>query len=168
MNISQTHHVNRTTWQLTEKEVVLRDLSIADLLVQRVGSEVHIRVDAQRRQLIRDLLRVAIDDTRNRDDQHLPWAQPKRPLPRKMLRNNSDKAIQTPKDRAVDHNGASGWCIGVVGVVVWGAVLEVEALGELEVELVGRALEGALEGVADGDVDLWAVEGAVAGVELPL
>lgn len=55
----------------------------------------------------------------------------------------------------------------LVGAFVRRAVLEVEPLGELEVELDGGALEGALEGVADGDVDFGAVERAVAGVELP-
>ena len=127
MNISQTHHVNRTTWQLTEKEVVLRDLSIADLLVQRVGSEVDVGVDAQRRKLIRDLLRVAIDDTRNRDDQHLPWAQPKRPLASEVLRDDRDEALQGAEDRAVHDDRP------VDDTLVCAAVLEVEALGELEV-----------------------------------
>lgn len=46
-------------------------------------------------------------------------------------------------------------------------VLQVEALGELEVELDGSALVGSLEGILNSDVDFGAVEGAVAGVELP-
>lgn len=45
--------------------------------------------------------------------------------------------------------------------------LEVEPLGELEIKLDRRALEGPLQRVADGNVDLGAVEGSVARVEVP-
>lgn len=45
------------------------------------------------------------------------------------------------------------------------AVLEVEAFGELEIELERRALVVAAEGVPDEDVDLGAVECAVLGVD---
>ena len=47
-------------------------------------------------------------------------------------------------------------------------VSEVEAFGELEVELNGGALDGSSEGVFDGDVDFGPVKGAVARVQLPL
>ena len=64
----------------------------------------------------------------------------------------------------MDHDGARwGARVGVLGR----SVLEVESLRQLEVELDRCALEGALEGVADRDVDLGAVERAVAWVELP-
>lgn len=46
-------------------------------------------------------------------------------------------------------------------------VLQIETLGELEVELDGSALVGSFEGVLDSDVDFWTVEGTVARVELP-
>ena len=45
-------------------------------------------------------------------------------------------------------------------------VLQVEADGQLEVELHGGALELAPQGVEDRDVDLGPVEGAVALVQL--
>lgn len=51
--------------------------------------------------------------------------------------------------------------------VVRGAVLEVEPLGELEVQLDGRALEGSLQRVTDRDVNFGAVERAVAWIEIP-
>jgi hypothetical protein len=47
------------------------------------------------------------------------------------------------------------------------AVLELEALRKLEVELDSGALERPLEGVFDADVNLGSVERAVAGIELP-
>ena len=46
-------------------------------------------------------------------------------------------------------------------------VSQVEPPGQLEVKLDGGALVLSLERVLQGDVDLGAVEGAVAGVELP-
>lgn len=52
--------------------------------------------------------------------------------------------------------------------VIRGAVLEVETLRELEVELDRRALEGPTERITDGDVDLGSVERAVSGVQIPL
>ena len=44
---------------------------------------------------------------------------------------------------------------------------EVEPLRKLKVELNGSALDGPPEGVLDGDIDLWPIEGAIARVELP-
>ena len=46
-------------------------------------------------------------------------------------------------------------------------VAQVEPPGQLEVKLDGGALVLSLERVLQGDVDLGAVEGAIAGVELP-
>lgn len=62
----------------------------------------------------------------------------------------------------MDHDGP------VQDTLVAASELEVEAFGKLEVELDGGALEGSSEGIADGDVNLGAVEGTVTGVELPL
>lgn len=102
-------------------------------------------------------------------DEYLSRGQPERPLARKVLRDDPDEALQTPEDRAVDHDGARRRAARVgSGCFVRGAVLEVEALGELEVELDGRALERAAEGVPNLDVDLGAVERAVARVQFPL
>jgi hypothetical protein len=54
------------------------------------------------------------------------------------------------------------------GVVIGGTVLELEALRELEVELDSGTLEGTFECVADGDVDLGAIESTISGVDFPL
>ena len=105
----------------------------------------------------------------NGHDEHLSRGEPEGPLASKVLRNNRDEPLQAAEDRAVNHDGARGRAARVgSGGLVRAAVLEVEALGELEVELDGRALEGAAECVLDLDVDLGAVERAVARVELPL
>ena len=48
----------------------------------------------------------------------------------------------------------------------WGPHLQLEPNGQLEVQLHSGALELALQGVKDGDVDLGPVERTVRGVEL--
>lgn len=47
-------------------------------------------------------------------------------------------------------------------------VAQVEAEGQLKVELQGGALVTPLEGIGESDIDLGTVEGAVSGIELPL
>lgn len=56
---------------------------------------------------------------------------------------------------------------GATSSAVLLGVGEVEADGQLEVELDRGALVLAAEGVEDVDVDLGAVEGTISGVELP-
>ena len=68
----------------------------------------------------------------------------------------------------MDDNGPRRGLVCGSLAVLGGAVLQLEPFGELEVELDGGALEGALERVADRDVDLGAVEGTIAWVDLPL
>lgn len=83
------------------------------------------------------------------------------PLPREMLRNNRNKPLQAAQDRPMyDHRPRMHALLGT-------PELQVEPLRKLEVELDRRALEGALERVADGDIDFGAVEGSVAGIEVP-
>lgn len=84
-----------------------------------------------------------------------------------MLCNDGHEPLQTSQDRTMNNDGPRWRLVGVRGLLR-GAILQVEALRQLEVELDRRALERAAEGVADLDVDLGAVERAVAGVELPL
>lgn len=52
-----------------------------------------------------------------------------------MLRNNSNKSLQTPQNRTMNDNGACE------GLFVRRAVLQVEPFGELEVQLDGGTLE---------------------------
>lgn len=83
-----------------------------------------------------------------------------------MLRDDSDEALQAPENRTVDDDRPTRRL--VARVVFRRTVLEVEALGELEVELDRCALERPAERIADGNVDLRPIERAVARVELPL
>ena len=86
-----------------------------------------------------------------------------------MLRDDRNEPLQTTQDRTVDDHRARGRLarLGHCGLVR-ATVFEVEPLRELEVELDRGALERPAESVADGDVDLGAVECTVAWVDLPL
>ena len=81
-------------------------------------------------------------------------------LASKVLREDGGHSLHTAKDRTVDHD----WVLFLALLVY---VSQVEPPGQLEVKLDGGALVLPLERVLQGDVDLGAVEGAVAGVELP-
>jgi len=88
------------------------------------------------------------------------------PFSTKVLRDDRYEALQAAQDSTVDHDGPRGWLVGVRHLVSR-AVLQVEALWKLEIELYGRTLERSAEGVPDGDIDLGSVECSIAGVYLP-
>ena len=95
----------------------------------------------------------------NRKCLDLHGSQPGGELARKVLNQNTDEALDGAKAHAVQHDGA---LLGAVGV----HVLKVKVERHLEVELHGTALPGAAERVLQVEVDLRAVEGAVALVDL--
>ena len=76
-------------------------------------------------------------------------------LARKVLNQNTDKALDGAKAHAVQHDGALSGAVGV-------HVLRSKVERHLEVELDGTALPGATEPSPPSEVDLGAVEGAVA------
>lgn len=169
----------------TEDEVVLRDLAVADFLRERVLTVVDVHIQAGRAQLLRNLSSIlplfskrqspptfimsseAYVGDSNRDNEHLARRDPERPLAREVLGDDRNEALHAAQDGAMDDDRARRG-FASVGSLVRAAVLEVEALGQLEVKLDGRALVRALERVADSDVDLGPVERAVSGVDLPL
>lgn len=89
----------------------------------------------------------------------LHGGQPGGELTRKVLNQNTDEALNGAKAYAVQHDGAF---LGAVGV----HVLQIKVERHLEVELHGTALPGTAERVLQVEVDLGAVEGAVALVDL--
>ncbi len=91
-------------------------------------------------------------------DLDLAGGQPGGELALVLLDEHADEALEGAKAGAVNHDWA---LLGAVGV----GVLELKALGQLEVELDGAALPGTAQAVLQVEVDLGAVEGAVAGVE---
>ena len=103
----------------------------------------------------------------NGNDKHLPGRQPKRPLSSKMLSNDGYEALERAQDRAVNDDRARGWFVGIL-CVLSGAILQVEALRQLEVKLDSGTLERAIQRILDRDINLRTVESAVARVDLPL
>lgn len=89
----------------------------------------------------------------------LHGSQPGGELARKVLNQNADEALDGSKAHAMQHDGA---LLGAVGI----HVLQVKVERHLEVELDGTALPGTTERILQVEVDLGAVEGAVALVDL--
>jgi hypothetical protein len=58
-----------------------------------------------------------------------------------MLRDNRDEPLHTSKDSSVNDDWTCRWFIRAACRVLRGAVLEVEPLWQLEIELDSRALE---------------------------
>lgn len=86
-----------------------------------------------------------------------------------MLGYNGNESLERAQDRTVDDDWArSGPACLNSSSLVGRAVLEVEALWKLEVQLDRGALERSSESVTDLDVDLGAVERPVTGIKLPL
>ena len=75
-----------------------------------------------------------------------------------MLCDDADEALDGAQQRPVDHDGA-------VLLAVLAHILQVEALGHLEVQLDGAALPGPAQGIGQMEVQLRAVERAVSGVD---
>ena len=81
-------------------------------------------------------------------------------LASKVLSKNSSHPLHTAKDCTMDHDR-------VLFLPLLVHVAQVEPHGELEVQLDGGALVLPLEGVLQGDVDLWPVEGSIARIQFP-
>ena len=77
-----------------------------------------------------------------------------------MFRDDRNESFETAKDRTMYNNRPIVRLFGR-------PVLEVEALRKLEIELDGGALKRTAQGIANGNVDLWPVEGAITGVQVP-
>ena len=75
-----------------------------------------------------------------------------------MLGDNADEALDGAEDNAVDHNRT-------VLLAVCAGVLKLETLGQLHIQLDGAALPGTADGVRQMEVQLRAVERAVALVD---
>lgn len=132
----------------------LADL-VADLLVAVVADH----ANAGLLQLGAHLVGVVAALLRDGKRLDLHGGEPGGELARKVLDQNTDEALDGAKAHAVQHDGA---LLGSVGV----HVLQVKVERHLEVKLHGTALPGTSERVLQVEVDLGAVEGAVALVDL--
>ena len=85
-------------------------------------------------------------------------SQPERERAGKVLGEDADEALDGAEHHAVDHHRA-------MLLAVRPDVGKVKALGQVHVQLDGAALPGAADGILEVEVDLRAVEGAVALVD---
>eukprot|EP00123_Amoebidium_parasiticum_P006088 comp17140_c0_seq1/m.15944 comp17140_c0_seq1/g.15944 ORF comp17140_c0_seq1/g.15944 comp17140_c0_seq1/m.15944 type:complete len:345 (+) comp17140_c0_seq1:800-1834(+) len=90
---------------------------------------------------------------------HLARRQPEGPFAGIALRQHSHKALHGAEHSTV-HNHRP------LDLPIRRAVLELEVDGQLEVQLDGGTLVLAAQRILDRDVDLWAVESTITGVEL--
>ena len=95
----------------------------------------------------------------HRDDHRLLRREPEGEGPARVLDVDGEEALQRAEDGAVEHHGAVRGAVGA-------GEGEVEALGELVVELEGAELPAPPQRVLHVELVLGAVEGALAGGEL--
>ena len=93
---------------------------------------------------------------RDGDQADLHRREPQRKGAGVVLDEHAEEALDRAEERAVDHDR-------LVRRAVFADVLELEALGQVEVKLHGGELPEAAEDVDELDVDLGAVEGGFAG-----
>ena len=133
--------------------------SLADLVADLLVAVVADHANASLFQLGAHLVSVVAALLRDGKCLDLHGSQPGGELARKVLDQNTDEALDGAKAHAMQHDGA---LLGAVGV----HVLQVKVERHLEVELHGTALPGTAERVLQMEVDLGAVEGAIALVDL--
>ena len=120
---------------------------------------VHLHPVAVAVQLLGDLVGVLGGPVGDGQDLHLDGGQPGGEGPGEVLGDDADEALDGAQHHTVDHDGA-------VLLAVLAGVLQLEALRQLAVQLDGAALPGAAQGVGQMEVQLGAVEGAVALVDM--
>ncbi len=106
---------------------------------------------AARAQQSGDLVGVPACRFADRDDRDLLPGEPEREVPGVVLDQPADEALEAAEQHPVDHDRAPALPRLV-------DVLDVEALGQLQVDLDRRSLPLAADRVADLDIDLRRVE----------
>src|SRR5438132_12369245 len=129
----------------------LLEPGVTDLAVQALGSSVNLDANARRAEPGAYLLRVVVELVFGRSHNHLRRMEPRRKSPGVALDQVAEETLHRPGRAAVDHDRP-------LARPVFGHVLEVETLWELEVHLDGRVGELAAVRVADLEVDLRPVE----------
>lgn len=83
------------TSKLTEDEVILAQLAVADLLLEGVPAEVDVDEHLLPVEDGLHLLGVGVEADADGDDEDLPRAQPERPLAREVLAEDPHEALYT-------------------------------------------------------------------------
>src|SRR5690606_20620096 len=137
----------------------LLELGVADPVAERLGSGVEAGARAGAAQLLDERLAGGLELVGDGQDPDLLGREPDGERAAVVLDQPADEALHRAEQRAVDHDRP-------VRPVVRADVLELEALGQVEVELERGALPLSAERVDEHDVDLRAVERAAAFVDL--
>ena len=159
----------------------LLNLRIPDLLIQSQTRSVNFSEEAFKQESIIHLSGEVQVQLRHREQGDLPGIEPEGPFACSLFSQNCDHPLQRAQNGSVDDDRPVEACLDVlldhvrvlnhfvlrVFVRGPGLVLQVEALGQVEVELDGPALVLAFQGVVDLDIDFRAVEGPVARVDFP-
>ena len=106
-----------------------------------------------------DLLGVSLAGVGNRQQRELYRCQPDREVAGVMFDQDADETLERTEHGAMDHHRA-------MLLAVLADILQLEAFRHGEVELDGAQLPAAAQRVAHMEIDLGAVEGAVARIEL--
>ena len=152
LSLVVTHHQNI---------VELSELGFAHHLVQSTTRLLQLHLEVLSPQGSLHLLSVLHAGGVHGDDDGLARAQPERPLALEVLQQDGEGALHGSQNGTVDHHRALHGSLSAL-------VAQVEADGELEVQLDGGGLVDTAKAVQHLDIDLGAVEGSVAGVDLPV
>mmetsp|Transcript_20147 Transcript_20147/g.62912 ORF Transcript_20147/g.62912 Transcript_20147/m.62912 type:complete len:700 (-) Transcript_20147:109-2208(-) len=132
-----------------------------DLLADGSAAGVDLRADARRLEPRHRCVAVRPVVVRDGQQPQLRRREPKGEVARRRLDEHAEEPLERPEDGAVQHDR-------LLAPAVRRHVLEAEPLRQVEVALDRRALPEPPDGVADLDVDLGAVEGAAALVDVVL
>ena len=135
----------------------LLELCFADLVAKLFVAVVNLNTQAALVKLIGDVLAGFGGTVGEGQYLYLNGGQPGGECAGKVLGDNADEALDGAQNYAVDHYGP-------VLLAVFANILKLETLGHLHVQLNGAALPGTAKGVGQMEVQLGAVEGAVAFV----
>ncbi|CAN3964746.1 DNA repair protein RadC, partial [Dysosmobacter welbionis] len=132
---------------------------LPDLLADLLVAAVHLHPEAGGIQLLCDLIGVFQGAVCNGQDLHLHRVQPHRERAGKVLGDDADEPLHAAQNHPMDHDGA-------VLLAVLSGVLQFKPLRQLAVQLDGAALPSAAQGIGQMEVQLGAIESAVALVDL--
>mmetsp|Transcript_19038 Transcript_19038/g.33028 ORF Transcript_19038/g.33028 Transcript_19038/m.33028 type:complete len:290 (-) Transcript_19038:1468-2337(-) len=162
-----------------QDEIVLCDLSIADLLGERIVAKVSVNEEARVVELLLHRGGVLVVVMRDGNDEDLTGRDPEWPLARPVLCQYRQHPLHAAQDGPVDHHWPRVGCdpidapslaCGLPGFLFLGThdIRQLEALRKAEVQLDGCTLVLAFHAIFHLDIDFGAIECGVFGVVHPI